>query len=204
MNNWNKLADKTAVEEIINNLKERNINAFLVNTEVEAKEKALDLIPQGLRVLVAQSQTLNKIGVVDEIENSEKYISVRKEYMSFDHATQADKIRISRSTPDVIVGSVNAITKKGEAVIASNTGSQLAAYAAGAGRVVWIIGVQKIVDNLDDAFRRIYDYVLPLESERLSKLYGIQSNVSQLLIFNKSVDKDRVTIIFVNESLGFW
>lgn len=203
MSNWNKLADKKAIEEIIANLKLRQINAFFVETGKEAKEKVLELIPAGSRVLAASSQTLEEIGLSEEIDNSGKYVSVRKEYMGLDHKNDADKIRILRSTPDFIVGSMNAMTKQGEAVIASNTGSQLAAYTSGARKVIWIVGAQKIVENLDDGFKRINDYVLPLESERLKKAYGIPSNVSQLLIFNKSVNPSRVTIIFVNQSLGF-
>ena len=203
MTDWNKLADKATVEEIIENLKPRQINAFFVQTGKEAKEKVLELIPVGSKVLTGSSETLKTIGLFDEIDNSDKFVSVRKEYMAFDHKTEADKIRISRSTPDVIVGSINAITKQGEAVIASNTGSQLAAYASGAGKVIWVVGVQKIVDNLEDAFKRINEYILPLESERLRKLFGVPSNVSQLLIFSKAVNSTRVTIIFVNESLGF-
>ena len=203
MNDWNKPSDKKTIEEIIENLKPRQINAFFVETGKEAKEKVLELIPAGSRVMSASSATLKTIGLFDEIDNSGKYVSVRKEYMGFDHEKEADKIRISRSTPDFIVGSVNAITKKGEAVMASNTGSQLAAYASGAGKIIWVIGAQKIVDNLDDAFKRINEYVFPLESERLKKLFGVPSNVSQLLIFNKAVNPSRVTIIFVNESLGY-
>jgi hypothetical protein len=192
MNDWNKPTDKKTIEKIIENLKPRQINAFFVETGKEAKEKVLELIPAGSRVLTASSQTLEKIGISDEIEGSGKYTSVRKKYMSLDHKKDADKIRVIRSTPDFIVGSVNAITKQGEMLIASNTGSQLAAYASGAGKIIWVIGAQKIVDN-----------VLPLESERLKKVYGVPSNVSQLLIFNKAVDPSRITIIFVNESLGF-
>ena len=203
MIDWNKPADKKTIEEVIENLKPRRINAFFVKTGKEAKEKVLGLLPTGSRVMSASSETLKAIGLFDEIDNSGKYVSVRKEYMSFDHETEADKIRISRSTPDFIVGSVNAITKKGEAVIASNTGSQLAAYASGAGKIIWVIGAQKIVENLDDAFKRINDYVLPFESERLKKLFGVTSNVSQVLIFSKAVNPARVTIIFVNESLGY-
>ena len=203
MNDWNKSTDKKTIEKIIENLKPRQINAFFVETGKEAKEKVLELIPAGSRVLTASSQTLEKIGISDEIEGSGKYTSVRKEYMSLDHKKDADKIRVIRSTPDFIVGSVNAITKQGEMLIASNTGSQLAAYASGAGKIIWVIGAQKIVDNFESGLKRINDYVLPLESERLKKVYGVPSNVSQLLIFNKAVDPNRITIIFVNKNLGF-
>jgi len=203
MNDWNKLADKKTIEEVIENLKPRQINAFFVETGKAAKDKVLELIPAGARVLAGSSQTLKTIGLADEIDDSGKYVSVRKEYMGFDREKDAAKIRISRSTPDYIVGSIQAITKQGEAIIASNTGSQIAAYASGAGKVIWVVGAQKIVENLDSGFKRINEYVLPLESERLKKLYGVQSNVSQLLIFSKAVDPTRITLIFVGESLGF-
>jgi L-lactate utilization protein LutC len=203
MNDWNKLVDKKIIEEIIENLKPRQINAFFVETGKEAKEKVLELLPVGSRVLAGSSQTLNEIGLSEEIDDSGKYVSVRKEYMALDHKKDGDKIRVLRSTPDFIVGSIHAITKQGEAVIASNTGSQIAAYSSAAGKVIWVVGVQKIVDSLDAAFKRINEYILPLESERLKKLYGVPSNVSQVLIFSKAVNPTRVTIIFVNESLGY-
>jgi hypothetical protein len=203
MNDWNKLADKKTIDEVIGSLKPRQINAFFVETGQEAKEKLLELIPAGSRVLTASSKTLEEIGFTEEVNDSGKYVSIRKEYMSFDHEKEADKIRVSRSTPDFVVGSIHAITRQGEIAIASNTGSQLAAYASGAGKVIWVVGAQKIVDNLDEAFKRIYDYALPLESEKLKKLYGTPSNVSQVLLFNKSVNPTRVTLIFVNESLGY-
>jgi hypothetical protein len=57
---------------------------------------------------------------------------------------------------------------------------------------------------LDEAFKRIYDYVLPLESERAKKAYGVPgSNVSKLFILNKEVTPGRITVILVKEALGF-
>ena len=128
---------------------------------------------------------------------------VRKEYMALDRQKDADKIRQLRTTPDYIINSVQAITKRGEAVVASNTGSQIGADASGAGEVIWVVGVNKIVDNLSDAFTRINEYVLPLESERLKKLFGVGSMVSQLLIITRSAKPGRITVIFVNEKLGY-
>ncbi len=203
MRDWSKLADKQTVEDAVSKLKERGIDATFVQTSQEAKNKVLQLIPEGSRVLTSQSETSNAIGIPEIIDNSGKYVSVRKEYMSFDHETQADKIRIARAIPDYIVASVHAVTKNGEVMIASNTGSQLAAYAYGAGKVIWIIGTQKFVENLEEGFKRIYDYVLGLESERLKKVYGVPSNVSKILIIDKETVKGRITAIFVNEVLGF-
>ncbi len=203
MRDFSKVVDKNIVEETIKNLKERGMDAFFVETGKEAKEKALELMTLGARVLASSSQTLDKIGLSEEIDNSGKYVSVRKEYMGFDHEKEADKIRIARSTPDIIAASVHAVTRKGEVLIASNTGSQLAGDVAGAEKAIWVVGTQKIVEDLDEGFKRIYEYILPLESERLKKVYGVPSNVSKLLIVNKEIVPGRITIIFVNEALGF-
>ncbi len=203
MNDWKKVADKNIIHKVVNNLKNRNIDAYFVETSEEAKKKVLELIPQGARVLASQSETLNQTDIANEIENSDNIVSVRKEYMALDHEKDADRIRELRSTPQVIVGSVHAVTELGEVLVVSNSGSQMAAYVFSAGKVIWVIGAQKIVKDLEEANRRIYDYVLPLESERLKKLYGIPSNVSKLVIYTKEPVKDRVTAIIVNEALGF-
>lgn len=203
MKDFSALADKTTIEETIKNLKQRNITAFLVENSEEAKNKITELLPKQARVLASTSITLEETGIKDLIDEGSDYISVRKEYMALDHEKGADKIRISRSTPDIIVGSVHAVTKKGEVIIASNTGSQLAGYVAGAGKVIWVVGTQKVVDNLDEAMKRLNDYVVPLEEKHMQGLYGVGTNVSKLLIFNKEVNPSRVTLVFVNEKLGF-
>lgn len=203
MKNWKQLADKKIIEKTIENLRANNINAVFVKTGKDAKEMVLQMIPKGTAVLIGQSKTLEEIGLASEIEESAKFMSVRKEYMSLDHEKDSLRIRELRTAPEMIIGSVHAVTENGEVLIASNTGSQLAAYAYGAGKVIWVIGAQKIVKDLNEGNMRIYDYVLELESERLKKLYGIPSNVSKLLIFNKEPAKDRVTTIIVNEPLGF-
>lgn len=203
MKDWKKVADKNIIEEVINNLKNRNIDVYFVETSEDAKNKVLELIPQGARVLASQSETLNQTGIAQEIENSDNFVSVRKEYMALDKESQAVKIRELRSTPQFIVGSVHAVTQAGEVLIASNSGSQIAAYVYSAEKVIWVIGAQKIVKDIEEGNRRIYDYVLPLESERLNKLYGIPSNVSKLVVYTKEPVKDRVTAIIVNEALGF-
>lgn len=203
MKDFSALADKASIDETIKNLKPRNITAFLVENSEEAKKKIIELLPKHARVLASTSVTLEETGIKDLIDQGADYVSVRKEYMAFDHEKEADKIRISRSTPDIIVGSVHAVTKQGEVIIASNTGSQLPGYTAGAGKVIWVVGVQKIVDNLDEAMERLNDYVVPLEEKHMQGLYGVGTNVSKLLIFNKEVKTDRVILIFVNEKLGF-
>lgn len=96
------------------------------------------------------------------------------------------------------------MVENGQVLIASNSGSQLPAYVYGAAHIIWVVSTQKIVRDLDDAIKRIYEYALPLESQRVRKAYGMpHSNVSKLLIINREVNVGRLTLIFVKEKLGF-
>ena len=118
--------------------------------------------------------------------------------------TDSKKMKEMACIPDWTIGSVHALTEDGKLVIASNTGSQLPAYVYGANNVIFVLGTQKIVKDLDEAFDRIYKYVLPLESERAKKAYGAkESNVSKILIINKEIQPNRIKVILINKNLGF-
>ena len=95
------------------------------------------------------------------------------------------------------------MTEAGQVMIASNTGSQLGPYASGAGKVIWIVGAQKIVKDLNEGFRRIYEYDLPLESEHMRQLYNAPTGVNKLLVVNRELRPHRITMVIVKEQLGF-
>ena len=203
---WNTIASDKTLEKTITALKENGITAMVVETSEEAKKKALELIPLGAEVMPMTSVTLNTIGVADVINNSGDYNSVRNKLNKLDRKTQSLQMQKLGAAPEYTIGSVHAVTEDGKVVIASNTGSQLAAYVYGSEHVIWIVGAQKIVKNLDDAMARIYDYVLPLETKRGKKAFNLPnfvSNVSKLLIVNKEFNPNRITMILVKESLGF-
>jgi hypothetical protein len=74
---------------------------------------------------------------------------------------------------------------------------------SGAGKLILVIGSQKLVKDLDEALRRLYEYALPLESERLRAAIGVDSYVSKVLISNRDPRPGRTTAILVREALGF-
>ena len=149
------------------------------------------------------SVTVDSLELPKEINESGKFDSVKNKLSKMDRKTQGLEMQRIGAAPQYAVGSVHAVTEDGKLLIASNTGSQLPAYAYGASHVVWVVGNQKIVKNVDYGIKRIYEYVLPLESERSQKVYGEGSFVSKLLIINKEKIKDRLTLILVKEKLGF-
>lgn len=195
-------------EAVINNtiaaLRNNNIEAFLVETKEDAKRKVLELLPEGAEVFSMTSITLEQAGIAKEINESGKFKSVRNQLNGMDRKTEAREMQRLGASPDWTVGSVQAVTEDGHVLIASGTGSQLPAYAYAAGHVIWVIGAQKIVKDLDMGMRRVYEHALPLESERAKKAYGVPgSSVNKLLILNKEAAPGRITIIVANEILGY-
>lgn len=202
--NWNTIADQNTLDATVAALKANGVNAIVVDTAEDAKQKAIELLPKGAEVMTMTSETLQTIGLATEINESGNYDAVLPKLMSMNRETQGAEMQKYGAAPAYVIGSVHAVTQDGKVVVASNTGSQLPAYTYGSAHVVWVVGAQKIVANLDDAMKRIYEHVLPLESERAKKAYGVPgSNVSKLFILNKEVNPERITMILVKESLGF-
>lgn len=199
---WNEPAKKESVEKTIGALKANGIEALFVATGEEAKKKVLEIIPAGAEVMNMTSVTLDAIGLSDELNNSGKFNAVRTKLM--DKTISGREKKRLGSAPEWTIGSVHAVTENGEVLIASNTGSQLPAYAYGADYVIWVVGTQKIVKNMEDGQKRIYEYVLPLESERAKKAYGVPgSAVKKLLVINNEGTAGRITMILVGEVVGF-
>ena len=101
-----------------------------------------------------------------------------------------------------MVGSVHAVTQQGQVLIASASGSQLASYVFGASHVIWVVGVQKIVRDLDEGLRRIREYSYPLEHQRIQALGMPGSFVAKILLV-EGERPGRISLILVKEALGF-
>lgn len=205
MNSWNTIPTDEILSKTVAALQEHNISAMVVENAAEAKQKALELIPQGAEVLQATSITLDTTGISEAINTSGKYNAIKPKLMQMNRQTQGGEMQKIGSAPEYVIGSVHAVTEDGKLLIASNTGSQLAAESYGASHVVFVVGAQKVVKNIDEGIQRINDYVLPQESERANKAYNITSGsfVSKLLIINREVSPNRTSLILVKESLGF-
>lgn len=198
-----QLASEAKIEKTILALKENGIEAFVVENGEEAKKKVLELLPKGAEVMKMSSVTLDTINLSKEIEESERFNSVRKKLLSMNKEKQGSEMRKLGAAPEIAVGSVHAVTEDGKVLIASASGSQLPAYAYGSGKVIWVVGTQKIVKNTDEGIKRIYEYSFPLEDERARKAYGMGSGVNKMLIINKELNAGRIILIFVKENLGF-
>jgi L-lactate utilization protein LutC len=197
------VADDARVKRTAAALEANGVSVLRAADAAEAKRIVLDLIPDGSQVYQGASQSLDESGITDQIEKSDRYEPIRPRIWSMDRQTQADDIRRLTSAPDVMLGSVHAVTETGSLVTASASGSQLGPYAIGAGRVILVVGTQKIVSDLEEGFRRIDEYVFPLEDARAQAAYGVHSGVNKVLIINREYTPGRITVVLVDEVLGF-
>ncbi|WP_046501082.1 LUD domain-containing protein [Streptomyces odonnellii] len=184
-------------------LRANGFTVSIVDTLADARRAAGDLLPADKAVLTATSETLRESGIAADVDESGKFKSVRAEQAHWDIAQRADEVRVTRSAPDVVVGSVHAVTQNGQLVIASASGSQLAPYASGAGMAVFVVGAQKVVADLSTALRRIETYSYPKEDVRAQAAYGARSVVGKILIYEREVFPGRASVILVRRPVGF-
>jgi acyl-CoA hydrolase len=200
---FTQLASEKQIAKTVQALEAHGIRVVVFETGKEARSYVLDLIPSGAEVYNSPSRTLELIGLAEDIEHPTRFQSVRARLHSLDRVTQRNEMRRLGASPDVLVGSVHAITEQGEVLIASAVGSQLGPAASGAGMVIWVVGTQKLVGTLEDGFRRIREYSYPLENERTHQVYGQASAINKILIVNGEAFPGRITIVLVKQQLGF-
>ena len=196
------LGGSDRVERVAAALRSHNIEAIIVDTGEEARNAVLEMIPVGSEVHSGKSKTLEDVGLYSELFESGRYDAIRPRMFAMDRATQGREIRKLAIVPDFIVGSVAAVTEEGALVAASGTGGQLGSYAAGAGRVILVVGSQKITPDLDAALRRINDVVFPYEDAQVMARMGVHTILAKVLIIYGEWVAGRTTVVLVREPVG--
>ena len=197
------LADEAKVARTAVALAANGFTVHRATDAADAKRIVLGLIPDGVQVHQGASATLDDTGITAAVAESGRFEALRPKLWRMDRKTQAGEMRRLGAAPDVMLGSVHAVTETGTLVVASMGGSQLGPYVSGAGRVILVVGTQKIVADLDEGLRRINEYALPLEDARAQAAYGIHSKVNKVLVINGEGAPGRITVVLVDEALGF-
>jgi hypothetical protein len=200
---YTQAATSQSIERTKAALESKGFAVYVVDTPEEAKAQLLKLIPQGASVGSGASVTLDDSGITAALDGG-AYDYVRKRAYAMDRETQADEIRRLLATPDYMVGSAHAVTEDGSLLFGSMSGSQIGPYASGAGKIVWVVGSQKIVPNVEAGLKRLREHSLVLESERARKAYGIPgSALNNILIINGTTAPGRLTVILVRQPIGY-
>src|SRR5512138_3898640 len=150
-----KQASDERIQRTAKALEANGIRALIAENGEEAKRLFFELVPEGSEIFLGASVTLETLGIQNEIDKSGRYDALRPKMFAMDRATQAREMRKLVGAPDFAAGSVHAVTEDGQVLIASKTGSQLGTYASGAGKVIWLVGSQKLVKDFNKGMQRI-------------------------------------------------
>jgi hypothetical protein len=195
------------VQRTVEAVNARGIHAELVETREAALERVRSLIPPGCVVMTGASVTLKQIGFEEILINGNHlWRNFKADLLAEKDPVKQSAMRKQGTLAEFYLGSVNALAETGELVFASGSGSQLPAYAYTSRNVIWVAGTQKITTTLEDAMRRVREYVLPLEDQR-QKSVGNKagSRINKILIVEGEPEylRRNVSLILVHQALGF-
>lgn len=195
-------APEETLQRVAEQLRGRNIEVEVVADGAEARTAVLARLPKGAEVHSAKSKTLQDAGLFDILHDPNEYDALRPRLMKMDRQTQMREIRKLAASPDFMLGSVQAVTEDGVLVVTSATGSQLGPYSNTAGKVILVVGSQKIVSDLETALRRVRDYVLPWEDAQVRKVVPSGSFIGKTLIIEREWIAGRMTVVLVRQPIG--
>ena len=162
------------------------------------------LIPPGSEVMHGSSTTLIEIGFQELMDSGKhEWNDLKLAVTSEGDAQKRARIRRKTVTSDYFLSGVNAIAQTGELVACDATGSRVGAWPYGAGKMLLVAGVNKIVPTLDDALRRIREFTFPIENVRSQNVYGVPSKIGKCVILANEIQPGRVTLILIDESYGY-
>ena len=198
------------MEKFIEILKSCGYDAHFVKTKEEAFELSKTYIKSGMSVGLGGSVSVQEIGLLDFLLNK-KDITLFNQYE--DGISMDENIHRRRQglVSDIFVTSTNALTKDGKLVNADGSGNRVAAFSYGPTNILLIVGVNKIVEDLEAGFKRVMEVAAIKNIDRMNKKaisFGKEpkhniDNIANKFSWVKADDKDRIIIILVDEELGY-
>lgn len=198
--------------KMIKNLALRHMNGFYCKTAQEAIEKVLELIPEGASVTWGGSMTIRDMGLVAALHNKGSYTLYDRD-LAKDRA-EAQTIYRKAFSADVYLSSANAISEDGVIVNIDGTGNRVAAITFGPKQVIFVIGMNKVAQNVDAALARARSTASPVNAARFDiktpcQIDGVCHNcnspecVCNYVHFLRNSPQGRHTVILVGEDWGY-
>ena len=207
-----EIRNEKAAGKVIKNLARRNIEAYYCPTAREAVEKLLEMIPAGSSVTWGGSMSIRDIDIPAALANAGKY-EVYDRDKAPDRAA-ATEIYLKAFSCDYYLSSANAITEDGVIVNIDGTGNRVAAITFGPRNVIFVIGMNKLTQNVDAALARARSLAAPVNTARFDiqtpcKLDGVCHNclsddcICNYIHYLRHSPKGKHKVILVGESLGY-
>lgn len=196
-------------QKVIKGLESRNMSGYYAESREEALKIALDLIPQGSSVTMGGCMSAQEIGLVDAVKQGDYHFIDRNAYEDKREAM------LLAYDADVFLSSANAMTDDGVLVNIDGNSNRVSAIAQGPKKVIFIVGMNKVCNDIDSAMKRARNVAAPINVQRFglstpcAKLGTCMNCKSpdticcQFLITRFSRHAGRIHVILVDENLGF-
>ncbi|SMB92291.1 Uncharacterised ACR, YkgG family COG1556 [Desulfonispora thiosulfatigenes DSM 11270] len=201
------------VEKTIVNLQKNNIQGYLVQDENELLEKIKELVKEGNTVGAGGSMTLHRAGVFELLKSGNyNFLDRNKKGLTKEEAYEVQRQSL---LADTYLTSSNALTEEGELYNVDGYGNRVAAMIFGPEQVIVVVGINKIVKNIEEATKRVERIAAPANTKRLERktpcaTLGYCTDCqspdricNSYVIIRKQMVKDRIKVIIVNKELGY-
>ena len=196
-------------QKVIKGLESRNMSGYYAADKEAALKQALELIPEGASVTMGGCMSAIEIGLVEALKEGDY------NFIDRDEIPDPRESMLAAYDADVFLASANAMTEDGMLVNIDGNSNRVSAIAQGPRKVVFIIGMNKVCDDLDGAMKRARNVAAPINAQR----FGLSTPCSktgachdckspdticcQFLITRFSRHEGRIHVILVNDTLGF-
>lgn len=208
--NFKKWNNEKKAKKLIDTLRDKGYNALYAEDLQEAKKILFEnLLPKNISVGLGGSETLAAMDILPVLRNGD--------YDLFDRYDCEDHFKVCRDSllADYFITGTNAITKNGELVNLDCSGSRTAAIMYGPKKVIIIVGINKLVDTIDDGIKRARS-IAPMNCKRVGHKtpcaetgFCVECNQPSRMCnhigitLNAQKFENRLNIIVVNEEVGF-
>ncbi|MBR1853610.1 MAG: lactate utilization protein [Lachnospiraceae bacterium] len=196
-------------QKVIKGLQSRNMTGYYAADREAALQQALALIPKGSTVTMGGGMSVHEIGLVEALKSGE--------YQFIDRDAMTDKraAMLAAYDADFFLASANAITEDGVMVNIDGNSNRVSAIAQGPKKVIFIVGMNKVCDDVDGAMKRARNVAAPINAQRFGLSTPCAKTGSclnckspdticcQFLITRFSKHEGRIHVILVNDQLGF-
>lgn len=196
-------------QKVIKGLESRNMSGYYAADKEEALKIALSLIDEGSTVTMGGAMSAHEIGLVEALKSG------NYNFIDRDQETDKRAAMLAAYDADVFLSSANAMTEDGILVNIDGNANRVSAIAQGPKKVVFIVGMNKVCDDLDGAMKRARNVAAPINAQR----FGLNTPCAktgscmdckspdticcQFLITRFSRHEGRIHVILVNDNLGF-
>ena len=196
-------------QKVIKGLESRNMSGYYAETKAEALKVALGLIEKGASVTMGGGMSVHEIGLVDALKQGDY------NFIDRDKAEDKRAAMLAAYDADVFLSSVNAMTEDGVLVNIDGNANRVSAIAQGPKKVIFIVGMNKITNDIDAAMKRARNVAAPINAQRFGLSTPCAKTGScmnckspdticcQFLITRFSRHTGRIHVILVNDNLGF-